>query len=301
MTVIESLDDILTFVRVVEQGSFQAAGKVQHISKSLVSKRITRLEQQLGVQLLYRSTRRLDLTEAGQHYYEKVKSIPIQLEAARESTLPLSDGMEGSLKLIVPVGFGMSLSQHVLPDFMQDFPNIDIQIKSATEPLDCVHENFDILVSGKQPGELLPDVNLVAKHLLDLPAGIYASADYIETHGLPKTPQDLKSHPCICYFDGDAWPFLDEQGTAYTVQVKPHFYSDNSLLLAHITRAGQGVCYGFDFMFEPEEFAQGRIVKILDDCIPDVLLNCYVFYPKSDYLPAKTREMIEWMLAAYKK
>lgn len=300
MSIIESLDDIITFVKVVEEGSFQGAGTALIVSKSLVSKRVTRLEKQLGVQLLYRSTRRLDLTNAGQHYFEKVKTIPLQVEVARETTLPLSDGMEGELKLVVPLGFGMSLVKGVLPQYMADYPNIDIQLNSIEEPLSCANENFDIIVSGKRPNEQFADSNLVCKHLLDLPAGVYASPNYLKKYGTPQTPQDLVNHKCICYNKkGNNWPFLDKNGETTITTVKPHFRGNNSPILANVALAGQGVCYGFDYMFEKDDFEEGRIVRILNDHVPDVLLNCYLFYTKTDYLPAKTREMIDRMLKAY--
>lgn len=301
MSTIESLDDIVTFVSVIEKGSFQAAGKALGISKSLVSKRVTRLEEQLGVQLLQRSTRRLDLTEAGQNYFEKVKSIPIQVEAARETTLPLSDGMEGELKLVVPLGFGMSMMKELLPQYMKDFPKIKVQMKSIQEPLSCMNENFDIIVSGKRPHESFPDSNLISRHLLDLPAGIYASREYLESHGTPKNPDDLKDHQCICYIGGNNWPFLDKKGNTYDVQVQPYFRANNSPLLAQVVLADQGVCYGFDYMFEPENFSSGKIVKVMDNHVLDVLLNCHLFYPNTDYLPAKTRVMIDRMLETYKQ
>lgn len=300
MSTIESLDDITTFVKVIEEGSFQGAGKVLGISKSLVSKRVTRLEEQLGVQLLNRSTRRLDLTEAGQNYFEKVKSIPLQIDAARESTLPLSDGMEGELKLVVPLGFGMSMMQALLPKYMADFPNVTIQMKSIQEPLTCMNENFDIIVSGKRPHERFPDSNLISKPLLDLPAGIYASREYLEKNGTPKHPDDIKNHQCICYIGGNNWPFLDKDGNTYEVHVQPYFRANNSPLLAQVVLADQGICYGFDYMFEPEDFASGKIVKIMGQHVLDVLLNCHLFYPNTDYLPAKTRVMIERMLETYR-
>ncbi len=307
MDLIESLGDITTFVQVIEIGGFRGVGKQLGISKPLVSKRFTRLEKQLGIQLLHRSTRLLTLTESGRHCFEQVKSIPLQIETARESTRPLCDGTEGHLKLIVPVGFGMSMMKKLLPQFMRDFPDIDIQMKSVEHPLRHVNEGFDIIVSGKRPYETFPDPNLIAKHLLDLPAGLYASPAglyaspaYLEKYGTPESPEDLKQHKCICYTEDHQWPFLDADGNLYLRHITPHFRGNNSLLLANVALCDQGICYGFDFMFDREDFIQGRIVKILQQHIPKVTMNRYLFYLKTDYLPAKTRELIRRMLEAYR-
>ncbi|MDF1653819.1 MAG: LysR family transcriptional regulator [Coxiellaceae bacterium] len=300
MSIINNLDDILTFAKVAKLGSFQSAATALNISTSLVSKRVTRLEQQLNAKLMHRSTRRLLLTETGETYYKYIQSIPDQLQSAYEQTIPLNDAMQGELQIILPYGFDNSVKQHVLPQYMKDFPSVKFQIRVVMSPMDHLHQSFDLLVSGKQPHERLPDTSLMCRKLMNLPAGVYASKKYLEQNKRPTKPQDLVNHPCISFIWAYEWPFLDEQGDTYTIRVNPIFDSNSSSLMSGITENGLGICYGFDFMFT-EGLEDGSIVRLLKKHTPKTLLEVYLFYPQSNYMPIKTRELIDRMLDTYKK
>lgn len=300
MSLISNTDDIITFIKVVQLGSFQAAALALDISTSLASKRITRLENDLNAKLLHRSTRRLTLTEIGRRYFENVQSIPLQIETAYESTVPLNDAMQGVMKIILPYGFDNSVKQHVLPKFMLDYPDIHLDVQVVTNPGDLLDQDFDLLVNGKQPHEKFPDNNMVCRKILDLPAGVYASTGYLSQHKAPNKPQDLVKHRCLSFFKADDWPFLDKQGRSFSIRIPSSFNSNSSGLLQGLTVNHCGICYGFDFMFS-EGLADGSIVKLLEPYVPKTLLECYLFYPQSKYLPAKTRELIERLLDTYQQ
>jgi DNA-binding transcriptional LysR family regulator len=300
MSLIKNADDILTFVSVVNAGSFQAASDVLDISTSLVSKRISRLEAALGATLMHRSTRRLLLTEVGLQYFERVKLLPLMLESAKEQALSHSHVMQGEMRLVLPFGFDNSLKQHVLPDYVLEFPDVHFKIDVVKNPWDYISSAFDILVTGKMPHERFPDTSLVCRKLLNLPAGVFASVDYLKEHKRPRVPADLKKHRCLCFTGANAWPFLDKAGMTYDLQVRSAFSSNSSGLLQGMTEKGCGVCYGFDFMFQAG-LADGSISRLLTKYVPPTLLETYVFYPKTDYLPVKTRVLIDRMLAMYAK
>ncbi len=300
MSIINNLDDILTFAKVAKLGSFQAAAIALNISTSLVSKRVTRLEKELDAKLMHRSTRRLILTEIGETYYRSIQSIPDQLQTAYEQTIPLNDAMQGELKIILPYGFDNSIKQHVLPQYMHDFPNVRFQIRVVMNPKDHMHQRFDLLVSGKLPHERLPDTTLVCRKLMNLPAGVYASKSYLEKNKRPTKPQELTNHRCLSFLWNYDWAFLDKNKTTYTIRTDPVFDSNSSSLLASMTEEDLGICYGFEFMFS-EAIERGTIVQLLKKHTPKTLLEVYVFYPQSEYMPAKTRVLIDRMLDTYKR
>lgn len=298
MKPISNSDDILTFIKVVQKGSFQAAADALQISSSLASKRISRLEANLNAQLLHRTTRHLTLTEIGRHYFNNVQSIPLQLQSAFEQTIPLNDAMQGHMKIIVPYGFDNSIKQHVLPQFMHDYPDITIELQVVMNPADHLNEDFDLLVNGKRPNERFPDTNLVRRKLLDLPAGVYASKQYLQQHKRPNKPKDLLQHRCLSFIKGDDWPFIDKGGNTTLVHVDSALHSNSSGLLQGMTINHCGICYGFDFMFA-DGLADGSIVKILEQYVPKTMMECYLFYHQTEYMPAKTRELINRLLAVY--
>lgn len=298
MNAISHFDDVLTFIQIAQLGSFQAAAQALNISTSLASKRLSRLEAELGATLMHRSTRRLVLTETGQRYLNKVQSIPLQLEAANEEAQHLSQNMQGQLKIILPYGFDNSVKQHVLPGYMLDYPDIRLQVEVVMNPWDHIQQPFDLLVTGKQPHEHFPDTSLICRKLLDLPAGIYASREYLSKHPQPNTPQALTQHRCLSFFRGEHWPFLDQAGQTYHIKVPSAFQSNSSGLLQGMTTNHCGVCYGFDFMFQ-DELASGDVIKLLEHQTPKTLLEVFVFYPKTEFMPRKTRVLLDRLLATY--
>lgn len=298
MLTIENSDDILTFIKVVQLGSFQAAADTLNISTSLTSKRIARLEKNLSATLLYRSTRRLTLTEIGRRYFDHVQSIPTQIQTAYESTLPLNDAMYGQFKLIIPTGFDHSIKQLMLPQFVLDYPDIEMEVQVVMNPSDHFNDDFDVLVTGKRPHEKFPDTNMICRKLMNLPAGIYASREYLQNHKKPTKPDDLNKHRCLSYLHADHWPFIDKNGQSFTIQVPNAFYTNSSNLLHAITCNNGGITYAHDYMFR-EEIKNGSVIKLLKCYTPKVLLECFAFYHHHQYQPIKTRTFIERLLNCY--
>ncbi|WP_026317789.1 LysR family transcriptional regulator [Algicola sagamiensis] len=267
---------IEAFATVVECGSFTTAAERLNLSKSFVSKQVTQLEGELGVKLLYRTTRKLSLTEEGQQYYEHCRSIIGEAEKATSEILDSHTNPKGKIRLTVPQSLLISGLGHLLLNFQKQYPEIELDIKSSGKIEDLYDQNIDLALRvGK-----LEDSNLKSHTLSTSTFVLVASPEYIQVNGEPTEPKELIHHNCIIYGEsrlGQNWPFYLKNGEKVVVKVNGNLTSNDGHIILESALSGHGICYGPDYFYAPY-IKQGKLkVMLVDFQEPTTITALYPF------------------------
>lgn len=286
------LSDIAVFVQVVDSGSFTAAADRLELSKSVISKYVTRLEEQLGVRLLNRTTRKLSLTEAGQAFYHKSRIALQDLDDARAEVSRLQADPRGVLRLNAPMTFGILHIAPRLAEFHRQYPEVKVDLNLDDRKLDVVEEGFDLSVRIAE----LPDSSLVARRLCRCRHVVVAAPSYLQEMGKPKTPAALSEHRILTYRYQESrldWHFLRGDKGVEHVQVDGHTRMNNSLAIREAVLAGMGIARMPSFAVG-EEIRQGSLVELFSNYeLPE--LSVFLIYPQRRHLSPKVRAFIEFM------
>ncbi len=280
------------FARVAEVKGFSEAARRLGQSKSSVSKHVSALENHLGVRLLNRTTRRLSLTEAGVAYYDWCRRIAADMEAAEDSVTRLHADPRGNLKVNAPMSFGRLHLAPVIPEFLERYPHVTVEMSMDDRVVDLIEEGFDLAVRITR----LADSSLIARRIASSRRVICASPDYLEKHGVPRTPADLAHHNCLIYSyspQGDRWRFTGPDGE-YTVRVSGNFWANSGDALQTAALGGVGVMSIPSFMIG-EDLRAGRLVAVLED-YGQPELPIHAVYPHQRHLTAKVRAFIDFMI-----
>ena len=288
-----NLPYMAAFAAVVDKGSFTLAAEALNLSKSLISKQVSLLEDQLGVRLLNRTTRRLHLTEAGEIFYQYCYRIVKESEEAERAVAPLQTEACGSLRISAPQCLALTILNQLLPRFQEQYPKVDLNIEISGQFVDLVEAGFDVAL---RIGEL-EDSSLIARIVAPCPFYVCASADYWNRQGRPAHPRDLLTHNCLLYSQnqlGNHWKFTDKKGDMFKVTVSGNFTSDDAGLLLSAAKAGQGVVTGPSFMFK-DAIRQGQLDTVLNDFYrtSDKL---FVVYPYSKHVSSKVRVFVDFLI-----
>ena len=288
----DALSDIAVFVQVVESGSFTAAADRLGVSKSVVSKYVSRLEERLGARLLNRTTRRLSLTEVGSVFYERSREGLATIEDAELEVSRLQSRPSGTLKLNTPMSFGVMHVAPALPEFLRAYPDVSVDVSLDDRKVDVIEEGFDLSVRISE----LPDSSLVARRLATCRHAVVAAPEYLETHGAPGHPEDLVRHNVISYRYQDSvrsWLFRGPDGGSITVPVSGRLQMNNSLALREAMLAGVGIARTPTFL-AGEDIRAGRLVPLLTEY--DALeVSIFLVYPQRRHLSPKVRAFMEFM------
>jgi len=291
-----SLDDIAVFVEIVDQGSLRAAARRLGLSPSAVSKRLTSLETRLEVQLLQRTTRRLALTQAGELLYEQVRAIPGELAAAEERLREAAGRVEGVLRVVMPTWFESEpLYQQVIPRYLEDHPDVRLDLVLAADPMTHLGEKFDLLVAGRLPHQRFPDSSAVSRRLLRMGGALFATPAYLERHGSPAHPDDLSDHNCLGY-PNPLWHFTPPGGPPLVHQAVGNLRTNSHQLLRSATLAGLGITYSFPAFFI-DDLRAGRVLQVLEAYTAGSFIEVHGFYPPTRHVPLRTRAFVEALLA----
>ena len=281
------LEDLTTFVEVADAGGVTAGARRLGLPKSIVSRRLMRLEQDLGAQLLARTTRGAALTEAGASFREHAARVVAELEAAREAATPEGD-VYGRLRIAAPLTFGPTHLAPVLAELARRHPKLHVHTAFSDRFVDLVGEGFDV---GVRVG-IMPDSNLVARRIAPMRGSCVASPGYIKVHGAPQTPEELLQHECLVQ-GAQTWPFVVNRKTI-TIRPQGRFKADNGVALAAAAVAGLGITALPDFLVE-DHVVSGALVRVLRD-FPTPELGIYVVRPPSEFAPRKVRALIDILL-----
>lgn len=276
-------EDIIAFVEVVARGSFSRAARELAVPKSSISRRIRKLEQTLSTQLLQRTTRTLHLTEAGLAYYERSRRALEELEGAEQVLEGMLEAPSGVLKVTAPVGLEERLSV-ILEKYFDRCPDVQVIAHVTNARVDLVREGYDLALRAG----MLQDSTLVARKLVDSPIALWASREYLDRHGEPKTLKELGSHKVLLLGDSlnATWQFIGPDGVE-RVKVSGVLAANTFQLLCDAAVAGRGVA-----ALPSQLQADPPLVRVLPDySLPSPAL--YAVYPSPNYLSPKVRYFIE--------
>lgn len=284
------LEDLTTFVEVADAGGVTPAGRRLGLSKSIVSRRLARLEKDLGVQLLSRSTRGAALTEAGATFREHAARVVAELDSARDALSP-EGALCGRLRIATPLSFGPTHIAPVLVELARRHPELHVHASYADRFVDLIGEGFDAAIRVGY----LPDSNLVARRVAPLRGKFVASPGYVRAHGAPRTPDELMDHEALMQ-GTDPWRVVAD-GKVTTVGVRGRYKADNGEALTVAALAGIGIAALPDFLID-EHIEAGRLVPVLVD-YPPPDAGIYVLRPPGDFPPRKVRALIEIMIERF--
>ena len=286
------LDDIRAFVEVAEAGGFGRAGTRLGLSKSMVSRRVARLEAELGAQLLSRTTRGVAVTEAGVEFKEHAERVLAELDAARDALAQRGDEIVGSLRVAAPLSFGMSHLAPVLAELAVRHPKLQIDASYSDRYVDLIGERYDVAVRLGT----LEDSSLVARRIAPIKVAVVASPAYLAAHGTPKGPEDLHDHNCLNFNFRrvePVWPFVRE-GKEYSLSVKGNIEANNGETLGQLALAGVGVTRVGAFGVA-DDIAAGRLVPLLEDFNPGDVENIHAIFVGGANTPARVRVFVDFL------
>jgi len=279
------------FVTIMESGSFNRAADLLEASATTVSRRISDLESALGVKLLNRTTRHIDLTEAGRQFYSDVVNILESLEEAEEKLQTGRETIKGNLRIAAPLSFGVGRIAPILPVFMKRHPELKVHLQLEDRFTDLVAEGIDVAIRIGS----LKDSTLVATRLASIPMIFCASAEYLAIHGEPVIPEDLSAHECLHYSllsTRENWTFSTGDDVP-DVEISGPLSTNNGDVLKEAAIQGLGIMGTPTFIVE-DTLEDGRLKAILTEYNPEPL-GLYAVRPSRHFTPARVRVLIEFL------
>lgn len=290
-------NDLLIFACVAELGNFSRAAEKMGLPKSTVSRRLAGLEQRLGERLLLRTTRRQTMTEFGLQLLEHARQVASEVDAVAALRERRQTAPSGRLRVSMPSDIANVLLADPIAAFVAMHPGIALELDLSARRVDLLGEGVDLAV---RMGELPDDGLLAARRLTDLPAGLYASAEYLAQFGQPHSPEELLVHSAVRLLgsNGEPAPWLLTQGDARWEGIPPGRVSANSPeLLIRLARAGAGIAAVPDYFALPD-IRQGALRRVLAGwCLP--AQRASAVFPGRKLMPAKTRAFIDMLDAAF--
>ena len=266
----DRFENMETFIKVVDAGSMSAAADRMGVAKSAVSRRLKELEGHLGVELFHRTTRRLNLTDTGRTFYQQAVRILEDVLEAELATTQAHGELQGSLKIALPMSFGIMHMGPAINDFLQEHPKIEFDLDFNDREVDLIQEGFDLAIRIAN----LPDSSLIARRLAPIQQAVFASPDYLDHYGTPKSPDELQHHQCLAYSlinDHKTWRFQDNNSQEIKISITPHLKASVGEFLRDAAVNGHGISVLPTFIVY-KEIENGALVPILTDYIPNPCL-----------------------------
>lgn len=289
------LNLMITFAHVVNEQSFSAAARKLGVSRSSVSKAVSKLEQSLGASLLNRSTRHLSLTEVGTAFFDYCTRISYEADQAHKMIDSLNAQPRGVLKVAASVAFGTLHIAPAIGDFLRHYPKLDIDMTITDRVVDLTEEGYDVVISVTRD---LPQA-LVARKLAPIRRKLCATPDYFEEFGTPLLPQDLVNHNCLDYIhsgDKGLWRF-NGPGGEVSVPVSGRLRINDDEALSQVVLGGFGLALLPTFIIGKDIQAK-RLKSVLSEYIP-VHQHVYALYLPKRNLPLKIRVLIDFLIERF--
>lgn len=290
----DRLEEMVTFVRVVEAGSLTGAARRLDVAKSAVSRRLRDLEGRLGVQLLRRTTRQLSVTASGQDFYRRCQRILADVEEAEWAVSDVDGQLAGTLRVAVPLSFGIRYLQPAIAAFRSRHPDVLFDLDLNDRQVDLLAEGFDLGLRIAQPP--LPDSTLVSRQLATIPHVLCASPAYLDRHGEPRRPEELAEHACLTYSDmpdPDVWRCSDPGGRDIAVRLRPRLRANNGDFLRDMAIDGHGVTLQPRFIVQEALEREQLMLILTDHDWSRVVLSA--LYPQTRHLSARVRAFIDFL------
>jgi len=292
----DRLTEMEAFATVVDQGGFTDAAKKMGISKSAVSKHISSLEARLGARLLNRTTRRVSPTEIGLAYYDRARRVLSDAGEADALVASMQSAPAGLLRLSVATDFGVNHLSPILGDFLQQFPDITVNMVLNNRYVELISEGFDMAI---RMGDL-EDSSLRARKLTETQMRMIAAPSYFEKHGRPTRLDDLNSHKLLHYSNqasGNAWKITAPSGEERQIRSAGWLSVNDGQSLLNACIAGLGIAYLPSFLYA-NAMEQGQVVDVMPD-LPVERTGIYAVYPPGRFTQPKVRAFIDFLVAHF--
>lgn len=286
------LNDMALFVEVIQANSFRGAAEALGMPNSTVSRRIAELERRIGLRLLNRTTRRIELTEGGRLYYERCRRIVDEARLAHEEISELVDNPSGLLRLSMPIDFAVVYLAPLLADFAERYPHIQFDLDLTPKRLDLISAPVDLVIRIGA----LPDSQLIARPLGNLQRSLFASPSYLKRHGIPDSPTALIQHQCLRMLDA---PWVLQSGEQQvSLAVQGRYLLNNVGMLRRLTLLGQGIAMLVDEMIAAD-LASGRLQRVLPHWQAQPL-PVYAI-TETRLVPAKVRVLLDFLTQQFQR
>lgn len=278
------LNRVSAFVRVVADGSFTGAAKALGLPKSSVSRSVAQLEQDLGIRLLHRTTRKLHLTDAGAAFYDRVARALTDIDEATVAAADMQAELRGTVRVTAPVDLGAAVLAPIVARFVRKHPAIHIDLVLTGRVVDMVAEGFDLAVRVGP----LRDSSLIARRVGQLDSALYASRKYVARRGQPKDVDDLANHDCILFRPSqgkEVWRIVNPAGDKREVAVAGAISADDLSFIRKAVLSGAGIARLPQFLCAREE-ASGIMVRVLPAWASEGAI-LHMAYPSARYVPQR--------------
>jgi DNA-binding transcriptional LysR family regulator len=283
--------DVLSFVRVAETGSFARAAERMGLSKPVLSRRVARLEEQLGARLLTRTARGAQPTDIGSAYYARAANILAELDAAEEVVAEAVTRIAGPIRLTAPLSFGIAHLAPALAEFALAHPKVELDIEFEDRTVDLAAGGYDLAVRIGS----LADSSLIARRIAPVRKGVVASPAYLARRGRPETPADLADHDILLYAN-ESWRFR-VNGRWESIRIKPVLRSNNGDMLRTAAEQGVGLALLPTFIAAPALDAGTVEPLLLDHSLEEGALHAVM--PPGRATTARVRALVDFLVARF--
>ncbi len=290
--------EIELFVQVAETGSLSRAAEALDLSNAAASRHLSALEERLGARLVERNTRRLYLTDTGQEFFSRAKTILSDLKDAESAVNATALNPTGMLRITASLSFSMHHVAPLLREYTQRYPNVTVHVEAANRYLDIIDNNIDVAIRTR---EYEPDSNITIRRLAQTRRILTASPRYLAQHGKPQSLEDLAQHDLLIYVYANNPNELrfTRNGQVSTITARGLLESNDGQILRTAALDGLGILVQPTYIVY-EDIVAGRLVPLLDDWdLPQLTIN--LAYPSRKHLSAKVRTFIDFMAEHFAK
>lgn len=290
------IEDMQTFIRIVEAGSITKAAEQLNTVKSAVSRRLSLLEKRLGVSLLTRSTRSHTLTEHGQSYYLQSLRIIEEVSSMEAGLIQENSALSGRIRVAAPLVFGLEHLSQALLAFNQEHPDIIFDVDFDDKKIDLVEGGYDLAIRIAK----LEDSNLIARKITSTRMLLCASPEYLLRHGTPQIPQDLTgTHQKLHYNKAlETWHFMDLDNRNFNIKLSTALTSNNGNFLLDSAIKGGGLLHVPDFICY-KAINEGKLQLVLNQYLINKVIPIYALYPQNRHLSQRIRRLVDFLVAYY--
>ena len=292
------LENMDTFIRVVEAGSISGAADRLDVAKSAVSRRLKELEGHLGVELFHRTTRKMNLTDTGRVFYQQSVRIMDDILETELATSQAHGTLKGRLKVALPTSFGLMHLGPAINEFSIAHPHIEFDLDFNDREVDLMQEGFDLAIRIAR----LADSSLIARRLVSIQAVMCASPAYLERMGTPQSPDELIDHQCLVYNlirDFEYWHLVDAQNKLNKVKIQPYLKASNGEFLRDAAVAGLGITLMPTFIVY-KELERGVLVPLLTE-YKRPQIDAYAIYPQTRHLSQRVRAFVDSLVKRFEE
>ena len=300
---LDHFSNIRVFIGVVQSGSFSAAARMSNTTPSSITRQIASLEERLGVRLLNRTTRSMDLTDAGRTYYERALNLVREYEEMNQEVADLEATPRGLLRVSASFSLGATRLASILPEFLSTYPEVKVELALSDRIVDLVEDRVDVAIRISQS---LPDSNLIARKLFRYQRIICASPTYLREFSVPQSPQELSQHECLTFHAGGGFDFSRPGGKVWNLRkdnkvetVSVDGRIDSNSLTALIAAALKGFGLFLTPRWVVEEYlSRGELEIVLGDYEVNPSERetwVYAVYASNRFLSPKVRAFIDFI------